>query len=158
PLRVLPLSLAGVLRISSVSGAAGNKLAFIQEDRKLDSDAWVILSEPATQGRGYNMKIAYEEDSTRESRIVHQQGSGLYYVVERESWFPSFGAFDDRGQYTLHFRSPKKFTFVATGHRVRSARQVDVIESDWESEIPYSVVGFNYGDFVESSQSDGRLT
>ncbi len=158
PLRVVPLSLAGVLRIGSVLGAAGNKLAFIQEDRKLDSDPWVILPEPAASGRTYTMKIAYEEDSTRESRIVHQQGSGLYYVVERESWFPSFGAFDDRGQYTLHFRSPKKYTFVATGHRVKSAKEGDFTESDWESEIPYSVVGFNYGDFVESSQSDGRLT
>ena len=83
--RVLPLSLAGVLRISSVLGEGDNKLAFIQEDRKLDSDPWVILPEPANPGRSYSMKIAYAEDSTRESRIVHQQGTGLYYVVERES-------------------------------------------------------------------------
>jgi hypothetical protein len=158
PVRALPLSLAAVLRISSVLDAAGNKLAFIQEDRKLDSDPWVILPEPATAGRTYTMKVAYEEDSTRETRIVHQQGSGLYYVVERESWFPSFGAFDDRGQYTLHFRSPKKYTFVATGHQVKSAKEGDSIESQWESEIPYSVVGFNYGDFVDSSRSDDRLT
>jgi len=158
PLRVLPMSLAGVLRISSVLDGAGNKLAFIQEDRKLDSDPWVILPEPATRGRAYTMKVAYEEDSTRETRIVHQEGSGLYYVVERESWFPSFGAFDDRSQYSLHFRSPKKYTFVATGHRARAAKEGDFIESEWESEIPYSVVGFNYGDFVDSSRSDDRLT
>jgi len=158
PLRVLPLSLAGVLRNTSVLDASGSKLAFIQEDRKLDSDPWLILPEPATSGRSYTVKITYEEDSTHESRIVHQQGSGLYYVVERESWFPSFGALDDRGQYSLHFRSPKKLTFVATGQRVKSTKDADWVESAWESEIPYSVVGFNYGDFVESSQSDDRLT
>jgi hypothetical protein len=158
PLRVLPLSLAGVLRINSVLGAAGEKLSFIQEDRKLDSDPWIIFPEPAASGRPYTMKIAYEEQSTHETRIVHQQGSGLYYVVERESWFPSFGAFDDRGQYFLHFHSPKKYTFVATGQRVKSVKEGDSVESNWESETPYSVVGFNYGDFVESSQSDGRLT
>jgi hypothetical protein len=144
--RILPLSLTGVLRISSVLGEGGNKLAFIQEDRKLESDPWVILPEPANPGRSYSIKIAYAEDSTRESRIVHQEGTGLYFVVERESWFPSFGAFDDRAQYSLHFRSPKKFKFVATGRKLNAEMAKEFVESSWESEIPYTVIGFNYGD------------
>ena len=156
--RVVPMNLQGVLRISSVTDEAGGKVAFIQEDRKLDSDPWVILPEPVAAGKVYKMKIAYEEDSTRDSRIIHQQGSGLYYVTARESWYPSFGAFDDRTHFRLHFTSPKKFKFVATGHLVSSEKNKDSLETEWESEIPYSVVGFNYGDFVEAHKSDTNLT
>jgi len=156
--RVVPFSLQGVLRISAITDEAGKKLSFIQEDRKLDSDPWLILPEPAAAGKTYKIKIAYEEDSTRDSRIIYQRGSGLYYVTSRESWFPSFGAFDDRAQYTMHFRSPKKYKFVGTGRLVSSEKEKDGLVTEWQSEIPYAVVGFNYGDFVEKSHSDSDLT
>ena len=155
--RVLPMSLEGVLRVSGVTDSAGKKVSFIQEDRKLDSDLWVILPETAKPGTAYTMKISYDEDSTRDSRVIHERGSGLYYVTARESWYPSFGAFDDRTHFTLDFHSPKKYAFVATGHRV-SSEKGDELETKWESEIPYSVVGFNYGDFVNKSRSDSNLT
>jgi hypothetical protein len=156
--RLLPLSLNGVLRIASVENGKGDKLAFIQEGRKLDSDPWVILAEPGSLGAVQTLRIAYEEDSTSDSRIIHRKGAGLYYVTARESWFPSFGAFDDRTQFQLHFRSPKKFTFVGTGRLTKAEEEKDFEETVWESQIPYSVVGFNYGDFVSKSQSDAKLT
>ncbi|HMD86849.1 MAG TPA: M1 family aminopeptidase [Terriglobia bacterium] len=155
--RVLPLSLEGVLRISSIQDAVGDKLAFIQEARNLDSDPWIILPEPAAPGKVYNLKIAYEEDSTTDSRIVHQRGSGLFYVTARESWFPSFGSTDDRTRFSLHFLSPKKYKFVATGRLVKSGMEKDAYQSDWDTDIPLAVVGFNYGDFVEKDQADSNL-
>ena len=155
--RVLPLSLEGVLRISSVQDAQGKKLPYIQEARELDSDPWIILPEPAAPGKVGNLRITYEEDSTAESHIVHQRGAGLFYVTARESWFPSFGAFDDRTRYSLHFLSPKKFKFVATGRLVKSGKDKDAFESDWDTDVPLGVVGFNYGDFVEKEQSDSNL-
>ncbi len=156
--RVLPLNLEGVLRISGVTDDAGIKVAFIQEDRKQDSDPWIILPEPASAGKQYKLKIAYEEDSTRESRIIHQEGSGLYFVGARTSWYPSFGAFDDRTHFFLHFTSPKNHDFVATGRSVSSEKSGKELETGWESEVPYSVAGFNYGDFVRKSQSGPDLT
>jgi hypothetical protein len=156
--RVLPFSLEGVLRISSIQDAQGKKLQFIQEARELDSDPWVILPEPAAPGKVYNLKIAYEEDSTHDSRIIFQRGAGLYYVTARESWFPGFGAFDDRTHYSLHFLSPKRFQFIGTGRMVKSAKDKEGLETDWDTDVPLSVVGFNYGDFVAKSQSDPGLT
>jgi hypothetical protein len=162
--RVLPMSLDGVLRVSSITNDTGGpdgaakKIDFIQEDRQLDSDLWVILPAGVQLGSTYKLKISYREDSTRESRIIHQQGSGLYFVVARESWYPSFGAFDDRTHFTLDFHSPRKFVFVATGHQISSEKGPDDLETKWESEIPYSVVGFNYGDFVNKNQADPTLT
>jgi Peptidase family M1 domain len=158
PVRVLPFNLEGVLRISSITDESGQKLSFIQEDRKLQSDPWLILPAPAMPGRSYTVKIAYDEDSTRETRIVHQRGAGLYFVTARESWYPSFGAFNDRTHFVLNFTSPKKFTFVATGRPVSSEKEGKELHTSWESEIPYSVVGFNYGDFVAKSRDLDGLT
>ncbi len=158
PARVLPLSLRGVLRISSIQDADGKPLSFIQEARDLDNDPWVILMQPAQPGQVYKMKIAYAEDSTRDSRIIFQRGAGLFYVTNRESWFPSFGAFDDRTNYSMRLRSPKKFKFVGTGRLVKTEKLKDALETQWESEIPYSVVGFNYGDFVDKSLSEANFT
>jgi hypothetical protein len=45
------------------------------------------------------MRINYAESSTRDGKIIQQKGGGLYYVTSRESWFPGFGAFDDRTNY-----------------------------------------------------------
>jgi len=156
--RLLPLKLRGVLRISSIADGVGKQLAFIQEDRNLDNDPWALLAEPAAADKTYTMKVDYTEDSTHESRIIFQRGSGLYYVTSRESWYPSFGAFDDRTLFTLHLRSPKKYKLIATGRLVRSEKQHDALETDWETDVPYGVVGFNYGDFVEKSHSDPHLT
>jgi hypothetical protein len=118
----------------------------------------VLLAEPAAADKTYTLRVDYTEDSTHDSRIIFQRGSGLYYVTSRESWFPSFGAFDDRTLFTLYLRSPKKYKLIATGRLVRSEKQHDALETDWETDVPYSVVGFNYGDFVEKSHSDPHLT
>jgi hypothetical protein len=155
--RLIPFNLAGVLRIASVQDGEGKNLSFIQEDRRLDNDPWLILPEPAAAGRVYKARIDYQEDSTRDSHIINRRGVGLYFVTARTSWFPSFGAYDDRTQYVLSFRSPKKYRFIATGHMTKVEKQGDWLETQWESEIPFSVVGFNYGNFVDSTRSDPAL-
>ncbi|MGH9377388.1 MAG: M1 family metallopeptidase [Terriglobia bacterium] len=156
--RLLPFNLLGVLRISAVTDADGKPVGFIQEDRNLDNDPWLILPQSAAPGHTYTVKITYDEASTRDSRVIDQLGSGLYYVPERASWYPSFGAFDDRTNFKLHFLSPKNDKFVATGKRVDSKKEKDGWVSDYVSQIPFSVVGFNYGDFVDKSVSDKTLT
>lgn len=103
------------------------------------------------------MEIAYHEGSTSDSRIVHNRGEGLFYATAWESWYPSFGAFDDRTRFSLHFVSPKKFKFLASGRLVKSEKEKDGYISDWDTDVPLGVVGFNYGDFVEKDQGDANL-
>jgi hypothetical protein len=156
--RLLPLKLQGVLRISEVMDGTGQKLVFIQEDRKLDNDPWIILPAPARVGTPGTVKITYQEDSTHDSHIIENRGSGLFFVGARESWFPSFGAFDDRTNFVVNVHSPKKYKFLATGEPEKSQKEKDFQVTDWKSDIPLSVIGFNYGDFVAKSQSDRALT
>jgi len=151
--RVIPFNLNSVLRISSIEDVAGKKLSFIQEDRKLDNDPWFILAEPAKPGGKSKVKISYKEDSTYETRIIYDQGSGLYFVASRDTWYPSFGQLDDRTQFQLNARSPKRFIFMASGTQLNSIKGKDELVTSWKTEIPFGCIGFNYGDFVESSQS-----
>ncbi|HEX5413943.1 MAG TPA: M1 family aminopeptidase [Terriglobia bacterium] len=158
PLRLLPLNLRGVLRIQSVTDGSGAKLAFIQEDRKRDSDPWAILPAPAEPGRSFTLKIAYAEDSTADSHIIKQRGSGLYYVTARESWYPNFGGFNDRTEFHLRITCPKRYELAATGRLVKSQKDHDTLTTEWDSQIPLPVAGFNYGEFVTKSASDSNLT
>jgi hypothetical protein len=159
-IHVLPFNLNGVLRIKSITDGKGSPLIFIQENRNLDSDPWVILPEPARAGQKSRIKIVYKEDSTGDSRIVFNRGAGLFYVTARESWFPSFGAFDDRTQFELRVSLPKKYKFVASGNLIKSEQIKNELVTTWKSELPLSVIGFNYGDFVESAQgsTDFQIT
>ncbi len=155
--RVIPFNLNSVLRISAVDDGTGKKLNFIQEDKKLDNDPWFIVDEPAKAGQKYKVRISYKEDSTYETRIIYDQGSGLYFVASRDTWYPSFGKLDDRTQYQINARSPKRFAFMASGALLKSVKEKDELITSWKSELPLDVVGFNYGDFVESSQSTPTL-
>lgn len=156
--RILPFNLAGVLRISGAADGAGKPLAFIQEDRSMDSDPWLILPSPAATGTKYTAQITYQEDSTRDSRVIEQRGQGLFFVGERTSWYPSFGAFQDRTNFKLHFTSPKEYQFIATGRLVDSQKEKSGLVTDYVSQMPFSVVGFNYGDFAAKNISGKNLT
>ncbi len=153
PARVLSLNLNGILRISSIEDESGNKLSFIQEDRNLDNDSWLILNQPVKPGEKHKIKIAYKEESTRDTRIINQCGNGLYDVESRDSWYPSFGAGDDRTQFQIHARSPKKFKFIGTGIQTASEKQKDGLVTSWKSDIPLTAAGFNYGNYVEAERT-----
>ena len=157
PLRLLPLNLRGVLRIQSVTDGAGHKLAFIQEDRKLDSDPWVILPVPAEPDHPFTLKITYAEDSTSSSHIIKRRGNGLYYVTSRESWYPSFGNMDDRTEFHLRITSPNKYKMTATGRLVSSHKGKNTLTTEWVSQIPFLVAGFNYGNFVTKTVTGAKL-
>ncbi len=157
--RVLPFYLNGVLRISKIQDGAGKPVAFIQEARNHDSDPWLILAEPARAGEKYKVQIEYREDSSRDSALIQQQGSGPYYVVSgaRNSWFPSFNAANDRTLFEIQARSPKKFKFIASGELVKSEKEKDAWLTRWKSNTQYSTTGFAYGDFFEANQESENL-
>jgi hypothetical protein len=150
--RVLPFNLEGVLRIDTITDDKGNKVSFIQEPRELDSDPWVVLPAPANPGQANTIKISYHEDSTQESRVILQRGVMLYCVTARESWYPNFGAFDDRTMFDLRFQLPNnKYKFAATGDLAESKEQGQSLTTEWKSPVPFSAAGFNYGDLVQAT-------
>jgi hypothetical protein len=154
--RMLRLRLAHTLRLLKITDSAGAELKFIQEDKKKDANAWVILKEPLQKGDRHKLSVTYTGDE-----VIHNAGGGNYSVGLRVSWYPSIeshaAGFGDRAMYRLKFKVPKDFNLVATGRKIGESKDNRYAISEWESEVPYQVIGFNYGRYTMKSQKDDKI-
>lgn len=147
--RVLGLNLLPDLRVSHARLASGVELGVIQESRKQDGALHLILPEPTKRGRLYTVEIDYEGN-----KVISDEGSGNYSVDARESWYPNVSPFRDWATYDIKFHSPKKLTLVSVGKLVSEKKEGDEIVTEWMSETPMPVAGFNYGNFRRKDRTD----
>jgi hypothetical protein len=73
--------------VQSVTGEDAQPLTFIQEDKKDDPDFAVILPKPLALGEKYTITTSY---SGKEA--VLDEGSGNYFPVARDNWYPNNAA------------------------------------------------------------------
>jgi hypothetical protein len=76
---------------------------------------------------------------------MEDAGGGNFAVGARTSWYPSVNAFNDRAIFDLVFKVPKQYTLVGVGKLVKEWREENFAASEWVSEVPLAVAGFNYG-------------
>jgi hypothetical protein len=139
--RVVPLQLFPTLRVTSVSGTGGEALDFIQEGKNDDYQLSVILPKPLQKGESYEIRTIYGGKDA-----VSNEGGGNYYPLAREDWFPNT-TLGNYSSYQMTFRIPKNLTMVATGTQTRSVNEGGQNITEWKSEVPQSVAGFNFGQF-----------
>ncbi|MGE5645550.1 MAG: M1 family metallopeptidase [Acidobacteriota bacterium] len=157
--RLMPLSLAASLRVSKArwGAAPGRELKLIQEQKKRDADLWIILPEPLARDTPYTLALAYAGED-----VIRSAGQGNFYVGERSRWYPRLTgpghALTDRTVYHMKFEVPREYTLIATGKLVErhEDKEKKVSVSEWDTELPYPVVGFNYGKFKPKSMKDGE--
>ena len=152
--RMLPVLVAPTLRISKITGCDGAEMKFIQEQKKKDADLWVILPKPLVKDEKCSWKFVYAGDE-----VVLNAGNGNFYVGARESWYPKITnpgeIFGDRANYHLRFHSPKDYTLVATGKPLKNLQEGKLTVTEWDTELPYTVAGFNYGKYRTKTQRSG---
>lgn len=143
-LRVVPLNLAGSLRVSSVSDSEGHALDFIQEDKKEDPDLYVVLPKSLHKGDSCTIRTVYAGKDA-----VIKTGEGNYFPAARENWYPNqtSGELGNYAMYDMTFHAPKGMTMVATGLPVSDSNQGDENITEWTSKVPLTVAGFNLGRF-----------
>ena len=139
--RVLKFGLLPNLRVTRVT-AGEREISFVQQQKKEDGAFYVILPEPLVKGQKTKISIEYQGN-----KVIEDAGGGNFAVGARESWYPSVNAFNDRATFDLTFKVPNKYTLVGVGKPVRNWREGDFAASQWVSEIPLAVAGFNYGVF-----------
>ena len=89
-----------------------------------------------------------------EGNIVRVAGDNVFFVADRESWYPHTGS--GAATFDLNFRHPKKLTLVSSGDLVS-----DRTEGDWRItrrrvSVPVGSVGFDLGDYEKvSAQASG---
>jgi len=154
--RLVLVELAPTLRVSKVAWGDGTELKYIQEAADKDADLWVPLPKPLVQGEKYSWKITYGGEG-----VIRKAGQGNFFVGERDRWYPRLSvpgeAFNDRSTYHMKFHNPKDLTLVATGKPLGKVVDGKTSVSEWETEVPYTVVGFNYGNYkAKTSKTDDQ--
>jgi hypothetical protein len=142
--RVVPLNLDPKLRVTSVTDENQQPLAFIQEKKGEDGNFAVILPSSLSRGNRFTIVTSYGGPDA-----VINEGNGNYYPRARESWYPnSYGP----GNYVLYdmtFRIPKGLTMVAPGSKVADSSDSDHDVTEWKTDVPIPLAGFNFGRFKE---------
>ena len=150
--RVVPFALFPTLRAKAVAGDGGVPLNFVQEDKLLDPQFWVVLPKPLAAGEHYTITTTYDGKDA-----VSNQGGGNYFPVSREDWYPNTaaGALGEYTNYDMTFRIPKGMKMAATGSLVSESTEGDRNVTVWKSEVPLAVAGFNFGRFkVQEAKLD----
>jgi hypothetical protein len=143
-LRVIPFNLFRKLRVQSVTGDGGNPLSFIQEDKNDDASFSVILPKAVAAGERYTITTIYAGKDA-----VTSEGSGNYYPVARENWYPNSinGTLGEFTSYDMKFHIPKGMKMAATGTLVSESNDGGQNVTVWKGEVPLTVAGFNFGRF-----------
>jgi len=143
--RVVPFDLFRPLRVQSVI-ANGQPLAFIQEDKNDDGNFAVILPQALSAGKKLTLTTSYAGKDA-----VSNEGSGNYFPVARENWYPNDpgASFGEYALYDMTLRIPKGMKMAATGVLVSESNEGGQNVTVWKSENPQTVAGFSFGRFKE---------
>jgi len=149
--RVIAFQLLPSLRVKAVR-AEGRDLPFIQEDRKADGTFHVVMPEPMAKGRIYQLEIEYAGD-----QVIHNAGGGNFSVGARTSWYPN-NPFPDQAKFDLTYKVPHEYMLVSVGTPMKQVREGDFAVSQWVSDVPLAVAGFNYGAFKKKEAKIEKLS
>jgi hypothetical protein len=141
---VIPLNLYPTLRVSKVETASGIALDFVQEKKDDDPDFGVILQQPLKKGETVSLRIAYGGKD-----VVENEGNSNYYPIARESWYPNATqGFGNYATYHMVFHVPRGLQLIATGNKANETTDGKITTSEWKTDVPLPVAGFNLGDFT----------
>ena len=131
---MVPFNLFGTLRVQSVT-SNGAPLAFIQEDKREDSQFFVILPAPLARGSEFTVTTSYAG-----KEAISNEGGGNYFPNPgaRDSWYPnSFSPLGEYSTYDMAFRIPKGMKVAAAaGSLVSEDNTGGQNVTQWKSDGP----------------------
>jgi hypothetical protein len=143
-LAVVPFALYPTLRVSRVDNEKGDLLDFVQEKKDEDADFGVVLAAPLKKGESATIRVTYAGKD-----VVMDEGGSNYYPIARESWYPNAAqGLGDYATYHMLFHVPKGLDLIATGTRVNQTNEGKITTTEWKTDVPLAVVGFNLGKFT----------
>ncbi len=151
---VVPLDLYPTLRVSRVQTATGDDLDFVQQGKDDDPDFGVVLGKPLNKGETATLRITYAGKD-----VVMNEGGANYYPVARESWYPNASSgLGNYATYEMTFHVPKGLELIATGTKTSDTTDGKVTTTEWKTDVPLAVVGFNLGKFtMKEAKIPGKL-
>ncbi len=161
---VLLFAIDSNLRVSAVKDSQGQGLEYFQaRERKERYQSYgdyiaLVLKNPTQAAQSLQFTFQYGG-----KRVVRKVGDGNYFC-ESFGWYPfaftgelGVDEFAFRSDFDLTFRSPKKYSLVATGHKVSETTDGKELITNWKSEIPLAAAGFVYGDYKITTEKIGDI-
>jgi hypothetical protein len=155
--RMLVFELSRELSVESARNSAGEELTFFQNEglnkrersRRGNNALVVVLPRAPRRGEEFTIRLQYR------GSVISDAGNGVVYVGEHGTWYPRLGGTESFADYDLMLRWPRKFRLVATGTKIAESEEGDFRTGHWRTEKPISVAGFNLGDYLSVSVTDG---
>jgi hypothetical protein len=144
-LRVIALRLFHKLRVDSVTDENQQPVPYIQEKQDEDYQFSIIL--PSSPGFGKTLSLTTHYSGPD---AVLSQGWGSFYPSARENWYPNSYSTGDYANYQITFRIPKDLTMVATGSKKTERVEGEYGVTEWKTDVPVPVAGFNFGQFKKN--------
>lgn len=151
---VVRLDLYPTLRVSRAETVTGDALDFVQERKEDDPDFGVVLAKPLKKGESTSIRVTYSGKD-----VVMNEGGANYYPVARESWYPNAASgLGNYAMYRMVFHVPKGLELIATGTKVSESGEGKMTTTEWKTDVPLAVVGFNLGHFtMKEATVPGKL-
>jgi hypothetical protein len=158
--RMVVLELSRALSVESAKDSSGEELAFFQNEglnkrernRRGNNALVVVLPRAPNRGEEFTVRLQYS------GSVISDAGNGVVYVGEHGAWYPRLGASESFADYDLTLHWPRKFRLVATGTKINESEEGDFRTGHWRTEKPISVAGFNLGDYLSVSVTDGSYS
>jgi len=119
-----------------------------------DTESVVLVLPAAPLAPGSVHALELEHDGN----VVKAAGDGVFFMADRESWYPRGSVGAGGATYDVTFRYPKRVTLVQAGEPVS-----DTSDGDWRTTrrripIPVGATGFNIGDYEKVSAVASGVT
>ena len=143
-LAVAQLALYPTLRVNRVDTDKDEALDYVQEKKDEDANFGVVLARPLKAGESATVRIAYGGKD-----VVRNEGGANYYPIARQSWYPNAAhGLGDYAHYHMLFHIPKGLELIATGTKLSEKTEGKITTTEWKTDVPLAVVGFNLGRFT----------
>lgn len=154
--RVILLELSRFLKVTSVE-SNGQPLEFLQNEalegtalaRRGNDLMALIFPQSLQTGQKLQLKFTYG------GSVMADAGGGLLYVGARGIWYPNRGV--SMANFNLQFTYPSEWTLVATGKKVSTKEGDGTLTSNWDTERPIPLAGFNLGHYQKIVAKGGEV-
>ena len=156
PVRAIELQISSRMLVSgaSVDGEPAEVFQHnsVRNESGLMMTPFVIVTKRMLEpGKTHTVVIRHE------GNVVQQTETGVYYVADRNAWFPHIGT--DLAQFDLTFRCPRTLGVVSTGELIdehfASGADGEQRVVHRKTRVPGRFAGFNVGEFESVSVDHG---
>jgi hypothetical protein len=139
PTRALRMELHRELVVDSILDSAGQRVAFVRYDKgeEKSESLYLFFDRPLNAGEVIILRFFYQGE------ITHRE-MGQCFVTAGGQWYPRYG-YGQRALFTLNFKTPKRYAFVASGNLISEDEVADTILTTWKVVPPAKNISFNIG-------------